>query len=102
MGPGETLPLYINTPITLLLELASIKCTLRHGQEGFREDVQFIMVVQSWVLLRQFLPDSYEKYAAAQFRMTKAYRQYYSWVPEFLHLRPCFSNSRQPAENKEL
>ena len=40
------------------------------------------------VLLRQFWPDNYEKYAAAQFRMTAAYRQYYSWVPEFLHQRP--------------
>ena len=55
------------------------------------------------VLLRQFLPDNYEKYAAAQFRMTKAYRQYYSWVPEFLHQRPrsVIAHSLQRIKNCE-
>lgn len=55
------------------------------------------------VLLRQFLPDSYEKYAAAQFRMTRAYRQYYSWVPDFLHQRPrpVIAHSLQRIKNCE-
>ena len=30
----------------------------------------------------------YEKYVSAQFKMTTSYRQYYSWIPEFLHNRP--------------
>jgi hypothetical protein len=55
------------------------------------------------VLLRQFLPDNYEKYAAAQFRMTTAYQQYYSWVPEFLHQRPrpVIAHSLQRIKNCE-
>ena len=55
------------------------------------------------ILLRHFLPDNYEKYAAAQFRMTKAYRQYYSWVPEFLHQRPrsVIAHSLQRIKNCE-
>lgn len=39
-------------------------------------------------LIEHFLPDMYEKYAREQFQMTCAYRQYYSWVPAFLHQRP--------------
>ena len=54
------------------------------------------------VLLRQFLPDNNEKYATAQFRMTKAYRQYYSWVPEFLHQRQAaIAHSLQTVNNCE-
>ena len=55
------------------------------------------------VLLKQFLPDNYEKYAAAQFKMTTAYRQYYSWVPEFLHQRPrpVIAHSLQRIKNCE-
>ena len=49
------------------------------------------------------MPDNYEKYAAAQFRMTTAYRQYYSWVPELLHQRPrsVIAHSLQRIKNCE-
>ena len=40
------------------------------------------------ILVEHFLPDMYEKYVSAQFKMTTSYRQYYSWVPDFLHNRP--------------
>ena len=55
------------------------------------------------VLLKQFLPDNYEKYVAVQFKMTTAYRQYYSWVPEFLHQRPrpVIAHSLQRIKNCE-
>ena len=50
------------------------------------------------VLLKQFLPDNYEKYAAVQFKMTTAYRQYYSWAPE---PRPVIAHSLQRIKNCE-
>lgn len=40
------------------------------------------------ILIDHFLPDLYEKSTIQQFKMTSAYRQYYSWVPSFLHQRP--------------
>ena len=40
------------------------------------------------ILVDHFLPDMYEKYVSAQFKITTSYRQYYPWVPDYLHNRP--------------
>ena len=55
------------------------------------------------ILVEHFLPDMYEKYVSAQFKMTTSYRQYYSWVPDFLHNRPrsVITHSLQRIKNCE-
>ena len=55
------------------------------------------------ILIEHFLPEMYEKYVTAQFKMTGSYRQYYSWVPDFLHNRPrtVIAHSLQRIQNCE-